>query len=161
MNLKVYGKVLFVVSLFLVFGGLSIEFLNTFKRDRQMTIKLDQKLDNNYIKITNEMKNLHQSMMEMQNLFDLYYENVGENKNYYENQFLTIKNKKLEIENEVQKAKNECQNAVNEDRQQKCKSLEKNIQVAHETYVKLEQNYNQYIKGHEEWLEKNKTVAMY
>ena len=150
MNLKVYGKVLFVVSLFLVFGGLSIEFLNTFKRDRQMTIKLDQKLDNNYIKITNEMKNLHQSMMEMQNLFDLYYENVGE-----------IKNKKLEIENEVQKAKNECQNAVNEDRQQKCKSLEKNIQVAHETYVKLEQNYNQYIKGHEEWLEKNKTVAMY
>ncbi len=160
MNFKVCGGILLAMSIFLIFGGSSIQFLDTFKEDRERTIEIDRTVDDNYEKITNDMKKLHQSMTEMQEFFTLYYENVGEQKSYYETKFMEIKNQKKIIEEQVEVAKDSCEKTVNSDSQEKCKSLEINTNKAQENYVKLEQNYEQLIKGHEEWLEKNKTIAM-
>lgn len=160
MNLKVYGNILLIMSIFLIFGGSSIQFLDTFKEDRQRTIELDKIVDHSYKEITNEMKQLHQSMTEMQELFSLYYENIGENKNYYEGKFIEIKNQKKSIEEQVEVTRKSCQKTVNSNSQKKCKSLEINTNMAQENYVKLEQNYEQLMEGHEEWLKKNRKVAM-
>lgn len=160
MNLKVYGNILLIMSIFLIFGGSSIQFLDTFKEDRQRTIELDKIVDHSYKEITNEMKQLHQSMTEMQELFSLYYENIGENKNYYEGKFIEIKNQKKSIEEQVEVTRKSCKKTVNSNSQEKCKSLEINTNMAQENYVKLEQNYEQLMEGHEEWLKKNRKVAM-
>lgn len=160
MNFKMVGSILFVVSLSLIFGGSSIDFFNTFKEDREETRKINQEVNKNYTEVTNEMKELHQSMLEMQNLFTLYYENVGENKEYYQNQLTSIKKQKDRLEKVMEDVNESCQMTVNDRSKEKCKSMIENNQKAQDNYTRLEENYEQFMKGHEEWLSKNKTIAM-
>jgi len=155
-----YACILLVVSLILIFGGSSIQFLNTFKEDRNATRKINQEVNQSYTKVTDEMKELHQSMLEMQPLFTLYYENIGDNKEYYQNQLASIKEQKNQIEKEMEEVKNNCQMTVNNRSQEKCKSMIENNQRVQENYIKLVANYEQFMKGHEEWLMNNKTIAM-
>lgn len=160
MKFKMYGSILLVAASFLILGGSSMEFLNTFKEDREEMKKINQEVNKNYTEVTNDMKELHQSMLEMQNLFTLYYENIGENKEYYQNQLTSIKKQKDRLEDAMEEVKISCQIVVNDRSQEKCKSMIENNQKAQENYTKLEESYEQFMKGHEEWLIKNKTVAM-
>ena len=149
MNFKMYGSILLVTSLFLIFGGGFIEFVNTFKEDREETQKINQEVNENYEKITNDMKKFHQSMSEMQGLFTLYYENIGDNKGYYQNQLMSIKNQKENINDKIEEVKTSCQMAVNDRSKEKCKSMIENNKKAQDNYKELESNYEQFMKGHE------------
>ncbi len=160
MKLKICGIILLIIATGLIFSGSSIQFLDTFKEDLYEMTKLEKNIDESYAKITEEMKDMHQSMMEMNNFFSLYYENIGENKEYYQDRFQKIKSQKEGIKKQVEKTEISCKETVNNISKEKCKSLKINNQKAQESYQNLEDSYEAFIEGHTEWLEKNKTVAM-
>lgn len=160
MKLKIYGGILLVISIFLIFGGSSIQFLDAIKMDQEAVRKLEMEIDNSYIEITNQMKSLHRSMVEMQGLFSLYYENLMENKMYYQSKFVEIQTQKIKIEKQLQNMTINCHNTVNKNSKEKCKSVEKNNEIAQDSYANLEHSYTKFINGHTEWTENNKVIVM-
>lgn len=160
MRLKIYSAVALCGSLFLILGGSSIQFLDSFHQDKKETLIIDQTVDQYYEKITKDMEGIHQEMTEMKKFFSLYYENIEENKKQYEEKFLVIKSMKKEIEENIDSVEKSCQNVVNESSKQKCKSLVENEKIANESYDNLSKTYDAFIESHAKWLENSKKVAM-
>ena len=160
MKLKICGGIILCISLFLIFSGSSIQFLESFHKDREETLALNQTVDKYYVKISKDMEEIHQEMTDMKQFFSLYYENIEENKKQYEMKLSKIENRKKEMESNINLVEKSCKKVVNKESKEKCKSLQENKKMANESYDNLSKTYEEFIENHAKWLEANKTVAM-
>lgn len=152
MKRKVIPYLLLIISLGLISSGCFLGFLDNFNLDKSITIKIKNKIAASYSKITKDMNSLHASMIEMNDFFGLYYNDVGDKKNYYEEKLNNIKNEIALIDNNIEKATNICNKSVDKNSINKCNSLIKNKKIINDNLKKLEKTYKEFIENHNKWL---------
>ena len=141
-----------ILSFTLVSSGVFIGMVDNFKLDKRNTIEIENKINDSYNQITHKMDNLHTSMIEMQDFFALYYENIDSNKNEYDNKLNNIKLLKNDINSEVMDLNDLCSITINNNTKRKCESIYSNNKIINNNYKELEENYNKFLKKHNEWL---------
>ena len=152
MKRKVIPFLLLIISLGLISSGCFLGFLDGFKLDKSITIKIEKEIAKSYKDITKNMNNLHASMIEMNDFFALYYKDVDDNKNYYSTKLAEIKENIIKINNEIDNTNNICSKSVDKTSRDKCISLQNNKIAINNSLEKLEKTYNEFINNHDKWL---------
>ena len=141
-----------ILSFTLVSSGVFIGMVDNFKLDKRNTIEIENKINDSYNQITSKMDSLHTSMIEMQDFFALYYENIDSNKNEYDNKLNNIKLLKNDINSEVMDLNDLCSITINNNTKRKCESIYSKNKIINNNYKELEENYDKFLKKHNEWL---------
>ena len=152
MKRKVIPFILLIISLGLISSGCFLGFLDGFKLDKSITLGIEKEIARSYSSITKEMNNLHASMIEMNDFFGLYYKDVNDKKEYYQEKLDTIKKDITIIDNEIENTNNICSKSVDKNSKDMCNSLRENKKAIENSLEKLEDTYNKFIDNHNEWL---------
>lgn len=159
MKFKICGGILLLISICIIFSGYSVQFLDGFNKDKKETIEIDKKIDKSYQIINQKMELIHLSMSEMQSFFELYYEDVSEQKVIYQEKLESIKNQKESIDSDVKTLVNTCKKTVNNTSKDKCQIITENVATLDNSYQELNKTYNNFITNHEQWLKTNNEVT--
>ena len=152
MKRKVIPFLLMIIALGLISSGCFLGFLDDFKLDKNIAIKIKKEIAASYTTITKDMNNLHTSMIEMNDFFGLYYNDVNDKKDYYQEKLDEIKNDINIIDKEIENTENICNKSVDKDSKDKCNSLKENKKAIENNLKKLESTYNEFIDNHDKLL---------
>ena len=152
MKRKVIPFLLMIIALGLISSGCILGFWDEFKLDKNITLGIEKEIAASYNSITKKMNNLHTSMTEMNDFFGLYYKDVEDKKDYYEEKLDEIRKEIKSIDDSIEKTNEICSKKVDKNSKDKCNSLRENKEAIKNSLDKLEKTYNEFIENHEKWL---------